>query len=564
MFSNQVGGHSVFLKLTDCTVCKPLITPEYEFYRGLRQNLPGLVSFTPGFFGSLALTGDKAPLTGKDIVRVTLTSKDDMKKVFGDIPIVLTDPEEGSDFDRRSPRMGSIGSPATSPKIIPGGGKGSRWRPVTVVPPFSLDGDLMSLANDPETLEIESESEEPVVGGVPRRDSRASSRSSLSSRQSFRFEELDVDGMETGAEDILSRSFEEHFVSLHDFDPPGDSSEGSESESITAADGSPGQGRRRRRKRSEFSILLEVNMKYEEKGGADADGSREQRRPRLVSEEEQAVLALSPQKGSSGGSRYAVDLETISKSPAASATGDRARSFSPGREPLVSGRSLSGDGGAQPQFEVYKNKSIESSWSYRTQQKRKNSDVKQFMLLQDLSYGKEKACIMDLKMGTRQYGVGASEEKKLKHTVKSEKTTSKSMGLRMCGMQFYDTQKAVFQFISKYICRDYKPAELKQSILSFFNNRDRPDLIPMFLTRLQKLREVISAATEYRFFGCSLLLIYDASAPESEVELRMIDFANTCETSALPVDEAGPKNTPDQGYLMGLDNLIDILTNATG
>eukprot|EP00038_Savillea_parva_P002574 m.115560 g.115560 ORF g.115560 m.115560 type:complete len:496 (-) comp10882_c1_seq2:1488-2975(-) len=212
-----------------------------------------------------------------------------------------------------------------------------------------------------------------------------------------------------------------------------------------------------------------------------------------------------------------------------------------------------------------------------------------FIEMEDLLGHFTDPCCMDIKMGVRTFlesevtkttkrkdllekmmkldpNEPTAEEKehgitKLRYmTYREEMSTSKTLGFRVEGIRLAgEPPQNDFKLISTR-------KEVEEVIESFLPPPDssvRRDIVDGLIGVLKELRAALEMSTffmEHEFIGSSLLILYDRTGTKGA---WMIDFGKTTKVDR-PITHMKPweLGNHEDGYLLGLDALIDIFTSS--
>ena len=115
----------------------------------------------------------------------------------------------------------------------------------------------------------------------------------------------------------------------------------------------------------------------------------------------------------------------------------------------------------------------------------------ELIMLENVTANQSKPCILDLKVGTCLWYPHDSYRKRRNHEQKVKSTTSKSLGLRLHGLQIYDSTHDKYHYRDKFHGRKLTVEQLVETVQRFLHSADRrlwDAICAALITRLTQLR----------------------------------------------------------------------------
>jgi len=172
-----------------------------------------------------------------------------------------------------------------------------------------------------------------------------------------------------------------------------------------------------------------------------------------------------------------------------------------------------------------------------------------YLVLENLTEGLRKPCVMDVKIGRRTYGPDASKDKMTKEDSKYC-GTKVPLGFSVLGIITHN--RTGYLRLDKSFGRSLNVDNIHLVNANFLklDHKEAVTVAHSFVEKLEDLINFFSTQTRYHFYASSLLFVYDSDAIDvgASVRLKMIDFAHV-----FPGHDS-----LDDNFIHGLQNLTDL------
>ncbi|KAK4790292.1 hypothetical protein SAY86_017596 [Trapa natans] len=193
------------------------------------------------------------------------------------------------------------------------------------------------------------------------------------------------------------------------------------------------------------------------------------------------------------------------------------------------------------------------------------------LVLEDLVFGRKNPSIMDVKIGSRTWYPGVSDDYIQKCFTKDMKTTSMSLGFRLSGLQVYGSEESGYWKPSKKAVQSFTVEDVRLALRKFVSSdvgwASDKDTLPDcslatriyggpsgVLAQLIELKEWFEDQTIFHFNSCSVLVLYEKeSALRGKTHgaaVKLVDFAHVLDGNGII----------DHNFLGGLCSLIKFIS----
>ena len=169
-----------------------------------------------------------------------------------------------------------------------------------------------------------------------------------------------------------------------------------------------------------------------------------------------------------------------------------------------------------PSFNTPRDIPAANPWSARMFNKNKHRIAKTpFLILEDITGSFHKPCILDLKIGTRHFAPICKDRKMHRKLRKAWCSTCKHFGVRVGGVQRYDIEHSKYHIMAKDVAMKLDRNAFVSEICDFFDRLPHRKMLCRFISKLQRLYNVLREEHRFRWFSCSLLFVYEGQTRSS-------------------------------------------------